>query len=412
MSLHHGSPASLRALSWLSFLNAMMLTAFGAFVAVDLSAAGWNPLDIGVALSVTSIANLAAQVPGGTLVDMTQDKRRISAVAIALIALAALMIGVWQQKPVVFVALAMQGAASAVLVPAVTAISLALVAPDTLSLRLGLNTRYAALGTACAAGAMGVLGTLISDRISLYFAALVGLFALVALRSVRGKDLEQAAEQHEHVSVGRAKPARRRAIFAHPALISLGVCLLLFQLGNADVLPLAASTLVGRDANQANLLVGAAVVISQLGAAWLSAPFGRLAQTNGRRLVLLLGLAALPIKALLFATDGNSLWIVVYQSLDAISAASVGVVMPLLVADITHRRGHFNLALGLVGFASGLGGAAGTTVSGAIADRLGIAYAYGAIALIGLAAAVLARATLRETRGPNEEPARLRTTNM
>ena len=404
MTQHHGSPASLRALSWLNFLNAMMMTAFGAFVAVNLSSAGWTRTDVGIALSVTSIATLVAQVPGGTLVDITRDKRRIAAAAILIIAIAALLIGLWQQKAVVLVALALQGAASAVLTPAVTAISLALVPPVALSLRLGLNTRYASLGTACAAGAMGVFGSLASGRLSLFLAALFGLFALATLRSVRGSDLELAAKVHEHVAVAGAHtgamPARRTSIFIHPALIGLGICLLLFQLGNAGVLPLAVGTVVGRHPSQANLVVGAAVVVSQLVAAGLAAPFGRLAQNRGRRLVLLLGLAALPLKAVLFAFDGNSALIVAYQSLDAISAASMGVVVPLLVADVTHRRGHFNLALGLVGFASGVGGAAGTTFAGALADRFSVAYAYGAIALIGLAATILARLLLRETRGP------------
>jgi MFS family permease len=409
MSLHHGSRQSLRALSWLSFLNAMMLTAFGAFVAVNLNSAGWSRTDVGIALSVTSIATLAAQVPGGTLVDMTRDKRRIAGAAILIIAVAALLIGLWQDKAVVLAALALQGAASAVLTPAVTAISLALVTPAALSLRLGLNTRYAALGTACAAGAMGVLGALVSSRLSLFVAAGVGVFALIALRHVRGGDLARAAEAHDHVSVGGAAAVRRWSIFSHPALISLGVCLLLFQLGNAGVLPLAVSTLVGRHGNQADLVVGAAVVVSQLLAAGLSAPFARLAQHRGRRLALLLGLAALPVKAILFAFDGNSLLIVAYQSLDAISAASLGVVAPLLVADVTHRRGHFNLALGLVGFASGVGGAAGTIFSGALADHFGIIVAYAAIALIGLAATALARLRLRETRGPSARAAKMPT---
>ena len=387
---------------------------FGAFVAVNLSSAGWTHGDIGIALSVTIIATLVAQVPGGTLVDAVRDKRRIAAAAILIIALAALLIGLWQQKSVVLVALALQGAASAVLTPAVTAISLALVPPASLSVRLGLNTRYASLGTACAAGAMGVLGALVSSRLSLFLAALFGAFALAALRGVRGGDLAQAAKLHEHVSVGGvlagAIPARRTSIFTHPALIGLGICLLLFQLGNAGVLPLAISTVIDRHGNQGDLVVGAALVVSQLLAAGLAAPFGRLAQNRGRRLVLLLGLAALPLKAVLFAFDGNSALIVAYQSLDAISAASMGVVVPLLVADITHRRGHFNLALGLVGFASGIGGAMGTIFSGALADALGVNYAYGAIALVGLAATALARLRLRETRGPTARPHRAQAT--
>ena len=52
----------------------------------------------------------------------------------------------------------------------------------------------------------------------------------------------------------------------------------------------------------------------------------------------------------------------------------------------------------------------GTIFSGALADALGVNYAYGAIALVGLAATALARLRLRETRGPTARPHRAQAT--
>ena len=76
------------------------------------------------------------------------------------------------------------------------------------------------------------------------------------------------------------------------------------------------------------------------------------------------GVGALPIRGLLFAyTDAPELLVAV-QVFDGISAAVLGVMVPLVVADCTRGTGRFNMALGAVGTAIGLGAAASTTLSG------------------------------------------------
>src|SRR5215471_12324452 len=79
------------------------------------------------------------------------------------------------------------------------------------------------------------------------------------------------------------------------------------------------------------------------------------AQSWGRRPVTLMGFVALPIRTLLFASNDNPLLMVCYQALDGVSASVVGVMLPLVVADITRRGGRFNLGMGLVGLAVGIG---------------------------------------------------------
>ena len=63
--------------------------------------------------------------------------------------------------------------------------------------------------------------------------------------------------------------------------------------------------------------------------------------------------------------------IVGVQVLDGISATVLGVLTALVTADITARTGRFNLALGIVGTASGIGASISTTLSGLEAERLG-----------------------------------------
>jgi len=58
--------------------------------------------------------------------------------------------------------------------------------------------------------------------------------------------------------------------------------------------------------------------------------------------------------------------IVAAQLLDGISAATLGVLIPLVIADVTRGSGRFNLAQGAVGAAVGIGASASTSRSARI----------------------------------------------
>lgn len=57
--------------------------------------------------------------------------------------------------------------------------------------------------------------------------------------------------------------------------------------------------------------------------------------------------------------------------------AGIGVMLPLIVSDITTRRGRFNLGMGIIGLAVGLGATLSDAVGGTIANRLGQTAALG-----------------------------------
>jgi MFS family permease len=393
--------SSLAALSWVNFLVSMMQTGFGTFIAINLTTAQWSRTNVGLALSIAGVAGILAQVPGGALVDATSRKRLAAGVATIFVVAAAVIIAFWHARIVVLAAMALQGSASAVLTPAIAAITLALVPPANLAERLGLNMRYMALGTAMAAAAMGLVASVMSSRMSLLLAGGFGIAALMALSRIRGEDLAKAAEITDHAAVTTRAAGgqweKRGTIAGNRHLLVFAACMLLFQLGNAGVLPLAVGSVIARDGRNGGLVVASAVIVSQILAAMLASPMGKMAEQRGRRPVLLLALLALSVKATLFAIDGSSMLVVVYQSFDAISAAALGVIVPLVVADITYKGGHFNMAMGLVGLASSVGAAAGTFMAGAIADGIGVTLAFAVLAAIGLAAALLARTMLSET---------------
>ena len=77
------------------------------------------------------------------------------------------------------------------------------------------------------------------------------------------------------------------------------------------------------------------------------------------------------------------------QLLDGFSAATLGVLVPLVVADTTRGSGHFNFTQGVVGVAVGIGASLGTTLAGYIADRFGEAVAFLCLGAVGAAGLVL-----------------------
>ncbi|MBV8524057.1 MAG: MFS transporter, partial [Acetobacteraceae bacterium] len=121
-----GTERSLLGLNWLNLLVAAVQMGFGPFLSVYLTAQLWNPENIGFALSVGTVAAMAAQVPAGALVDAIPSKPLAAGGAILALAAAAVTIALMPVRLAVAAALAVQGAASCVLTPAIAAITLTL----------------------------------------------------------------------------------------------------------------------------------------------------------------------------------------------------------------------------------------------------------------------------------------------
>jgi sugar phosphate permease len=87
--------------------------------------------------------------------------------------------------------------------------------------------------------------------------------------------------------------------------------------------------------------------------------------------------------------------------LDGISAATLGVLVPLMIADVTRGSGHFNFAQGVVGAAVGIGASISTTLTGFIADNGGGGAAFIFLSIVAVAGLTLVVAFMPETReGP------------
>jgi len=386
-----------RGLDWLNFFVANVQTGFGPFVAVYLTSRAWTELEIGFVLSVGTAVAMAAQVPAGALVDATPRKRAAAALAIAAIVAAALLLAALPDTLPVLLSEVLHGIASCVLGPAIAAISLALVGHDALGERLGRNARFAAIGSGIAAGLLGAAGTWLGGSSVFWLTAALCLPSLAALAAIRPSDLRPAPVGPGAGASGGALRGLG-ALLRTPGVLVFACCCGLFTLSNAAMLPLAGTQVTRNAGDEANLVIAACIVAPQLVLAAIAPAIGRLAERRGRRAALLLGFLALPLRGLLLALVEDPLWLILVQALDGVSAAGLGVLLPLLAADLTRGGNRFNLCMGLFGLAIGVGGTLSTLIAGAAAQWFGPGTAFALLAAIGLLPPLLAWTALPETR--------------
>jgi predicted MFS family arabinose efflux permease len=389
--------ASLRGLDWFTFFLADIQTGFGPFVAIYLTTHHWAQFDIGLVLTAGGIVALACQLPGGALVDAARSARLIAVLAVTAVGLSALALALWPTFSVVMASRMLHAAASCVLGPVIAAISLGLVGHAALGARLGRNARFASIGNSVAAAAMGLCGYLISNQAVFFLTAALAVPAILALTRIQPSDVsrQESASAPASSSVRGILSDRRLLVFAG--------CILLFQLANAALLPMMGSILTMRSGPWASTFIGACIVVPQLVVA-ASAPWvGRMADSWGRRPLLFLCFTALALRAVLFAFVTDPYFVVGIQILDGVCATILGVLLPLVVADITQASGRFNLGLGVVGSAVGIGASLSTALAGYAIDHFGGIVTFCSLAALALCGLALLALLLPET-SPRREP--------
>jgi MFS family permease len=399
------SKPSCHGLDGVNFFLAAALAGFGPYVPAYLADQKWTQTDIGLVLTVGSVAGLLSQLPGGEMLDKVRSKRAVIAAGASIVILSAVIVAFWPRLPSVFIALMLQGVTGGFLGPAIAAISLGLVGHTALAARLGRNQRFASAGALTGAALMGLVGYTVSYQAIFLIVALLGFPLFFALARVRAADVHfgQSCGAPDYHGIELPPRVGRNFLLKDSRLVVFGASLFLFQLANASVLPLASEALVGISEANSSIVISALVIVPQIIVALTAPSVGRQAQDWGRRPLLLIGFAALPIRALGFAFFSNPFGLFAVQALDGVSATVLGVLTALVVADLTAGTGRFNLAQGIVGTASGIGAAMSTTLLGLVAQTLGSSVAFLCIAGVGSLGLVIVWFLMPETRKPTEQ---------
>jgi len=380
-----------RALDALNFFLADVRDGLGPYLAVYLlTEQKWDEARIGVVMSVATIAGLVAQTPAGALIDAISAKRAIMAGAAIVVTAASLVLpfvpGFW---PVA----ASQGiahAAGVVFAPAIAAISLGVVGHRAFTGRTGRNETFNHAGNFVSAVIAGGMAFLFGPVVVFFLLAVQSLASLASIWAIpeRAIDHDLARGLHDagDRDAEREQPSGLGILLTCRPLLVFALCVLLFHLSNAAMLPLVGQKLALQDRNLGTSLMSACIAAAQLVMVPVAMLVGARADRWGHKQFFLAALAILPIRGALYTLSDNAAWLVGVQLLDGIGAGIFGAIYPVIVADLMRNTGRFNLAQGVVITALGIGAALSTALAGLVAVKAGYSAAFltlGAIAAIG-----------------------------
>ena len=357
---------SLLGLDCVNFFLADVQTGLGPFLAIYLAANGWDEQQVGVALAAGGIAGIAAQTPAGALIDNSHTKRMIIAVAVGCLVIGALVTALFPTFWPIVTAQILIGATSSVFIPAIAAISLGIVGHKFFDGRQGRNQMFNSAGNVFGAVAMGLLGYYVSNRSIFFFVAFFAIPTLISLLLVDPRQIDFNRARGCDGAADDGKPAQFRLLFKDHRLVLFLGCSVLFHFANAALLPLLGEMLSKGQGRSSMMFMSACVVTTQFVIALIALRCGSLAGSWGRRPLLLIAFAALPIRCVFYTLTDNTVLLVSIQILDGIAAGIFGVVSTLVIADMTRGTGRFNLSLGAIATAVGIGAAVSQAVVGTI----------------------------------------------
>lgn len=389
-----------RPLDALNFALADVRDGLGPYLAIWLvSTGGWDQAATGLVLGIAGLAGLLAQPLAGALVDAVPQRRALLGMAVLVVALACLALPM-ADGGFAWVAgtQALAGAASAVFAPAIAALTLGIVGQAAFAARTGRNEAFNHAGNAAAALAAGGLSLWVGPGAVFGLLAGMGALSLVALAAIPPGAIDPRRARGLEEGGGAASAGSWRALAGNRALLAFALCLGLFHLSNAAMLPLVGQQLAAADASRGTALMSACIVAAQLvmvPMAWLA---GARAGRWGHKKLLLAAFGVLALRGALYPVSDAAWWLLAVQALDGVGAGLTGALVPMAVASLTRGSGHFGAALGALATAQGLGAALSNTLAGLVVARAGYAAGYGMLAGMAVLGGVLLWRLVPETR--------------
>jgi len=376
----------------LNFALAGAREGFGPFLGVYLQKQGFDPAATGFAMGLAGLAGLLATTPVGALIDRTAYKRAALAMAVLGIAVGAVALVSTDSLWVIGLSQLIIGVADTSIAPLVAAVTLGIVGQQAYGQQVSRNEAFNHAGNAANAALSGVLGyTLGLGYVSIAIVVMAVASCGVLLGIDKGTidhGTARGGEQDERSTL--------RVLFGTRPLLLLAAAVFAYQTANGAMLPFLAQARTAAGADP-SLTTGVMTVVSQatmVGAALLAA---RAAQGRGHAGVLSLALGLVVVRGLL-AAFATSWWLVIpVQVLEGLAMGLGGVAIPALVAEIMDGTGHANAGLGGVMTAYGAGAALSPLLAGLVAQYLGFAASFvalAAVAGIGLAMWMVGRRVL------------------
>ncbi|PKA73035.1 putative MFS family arabinose efflux permease [Pseudomonas baetica] len=398
------------SLDSLNFFLADVRDGLGPYLAIYLLAVHhWDPASIGVVMTIAGVAALITQTPAGALVDSTRAKRALIAIAALLVTGSCLALPFVTSFSLVALTQALSAAAASIFAPAISAITLGMTGPRAFTRRTGRNETFNHAGNACAALLAGLFAYLFGPVAVFYLMAAMALASVIAINFVSAQAIDhELARGLEPANAGHGQPSGFSVLLTNKSLLLFAVCCALFHLANAAMLPLVGQKLAQTNLQMATPLTSACIVAAQLVMVPAALLVGAKADVWGRKPLLLAGFVILPIRGVLYTLSDDPYWLVAVQMLDGVGAGLFGALFPVMVKDLTHGTGHFNISLGALTTVFGLGAALSNGLAGFVVQGAGYSAAFLTLAAIAALAVILlwvgVPETLRERERHSQNP--------
>jgi predicted MFS family arabinose efflux permease len=398
------------ALDWLSFFLADVRGGLGPYVGIFLlTEAHWDQAMIGGVLTISGLIGISLHTPVGALIDATRRKRELIIVGVVLLAVSAIMIERRPTWPVVLTADIAMAVLGAIFAPTLAAITLGLVPSDELASRIGRNAVFDRAGNLFVAGIAGVVGWWLSQRAVFYlvplFAALTVFVVLVIPANAIDHERARGGLIHEADPGSAPHPADWRILYMRRPFLVLAAGAALFHFANAPMLSLLGQKLALAHPGEETLLMSACIVTAQLVMIPMALLIAARADHWGRKPLLLIALAALPIRGVLYTVSDDRSWLVGVQILDGVGLGLFDTLLPLVLADVMRGTGRYNVSRGVIGTIQGIGGSLSNGVAGLIVVRAGYDTAFLVLAALAAMALFLIWVAMPETRRSDDNVA-------
>jgi len=395
-------PKKSRSLLGLDFVNFFLIdpqTGIGSFLPIYLAANQWNEQLVGIALSAGSLSGILSQAPSGAIVDALRCKRALVALGMIVLAFCSLLMAFFPSFWPIVASQVLIGGISTLIGPAICAISLGMVGRKNFDLRQGRNQMFNSAGKVATAVVIGLLGYYISDRSIFFFVFFLAIPTLISLSFINPTEIDYQLARGGDDGHDQKKHSIRQLF--RPQFVIFLTAIVLFNFANAAILPLLGQLISKDHGNTSMLFMSMLVVTTQLVITQIAPWSGKKASIWGRKPLLLIGFAVLPIRALLYTLNHSIESLISLQLLDGLSAGIFSVVSVLMIADLTKGTGRFNFALGVTGTSVGIGSALSQVIAGTIVKNDGYSAGFIFLAIVGIAAFLILFFFVSETKHPN-----------
>lgn len=400
-----------RGLDLLNFLLADVRDGLGPYLSIYLLLVHhWDQASIGFVMAVGGIGAIVAQAPAGALVDRTTAKRAVIVAGAVTVTAGALAMPLFPGLHSIAALQALTGIAGSVFAPALAALTLGLVGPRFFSRRIGRNESFNHAGNASAAALTGGLAYCFGPGVVFWVLAAMAAGSVVATLRIPGTAIDHdVARGMDHAPGEPHRPPSRLAVLLHNRrLMIFAGTVIAFHFANAAMLPLVGQLLALHNKNVGTALMSGCILAAQVVMVPVAYVAGAKADSWGRKPIFLVAFAVLAARGFLYTVSDNSYWLVSVQLLDGVGAGVFGALFPLVVQDVTHGTGRFNVSLGAITAATGIGAAVSNLVAGSIVVAAGYNTAFASLGALAAAGFLLYLIAMPETapaeRGATAHP--------